>query len=141
MNPDYNFQNSFLVGSSNKKIGQYDLRTGQRTAVYDEHLGAVNSLTFIDGNRKFVSTSDDKKIFVWEFGLPVVVKHISEPELHAISKATVHPNMKYFLGQSADNKIVIYDSKGGNFRQNRKKFFTGHVSAGYAIGLQFSPDG
>lgn len=74
------------------------MRTGQRTGVYDEHLGAVNSITFIDGNRKFVSTSDDKKIFVWEFGLPVVVKHISEPELNAIFKAVMHPNMKYFVG-------------------------------------------
>ena len=65
----------------------------------------MNSITFIDGNRKFVSTSDDKKIFVWEFGLPVVVKHISEPELNAIFKAVMHPNMKYFVGQSADNKV------------------------------------
>lgn len=101
----------------------------------------MNSITFIDGNRKFVSTSDDKKIFVWEFGLPVVVKHISEPELNAIFKAVMHPNMKYFVGQSADNKLVIYDAKGGNFRQNRRKFFSGHVSAGYAIGVSFSPDG
>ncbi len=37
--------------------------------------------------------------------------------------------------------MVIYDAKAGNFRQNRRKFFSGHVSAGYAIGLSFSPDG
>ena len=36
---------------------------------------------------------------------------------------------------------MIYDTKGGNFRQNRRKCFQGHISAGYAIGLSFSPDG
>jgi pre-mRNA-processing factor 17 len=38
-------------------------------------------------------------------------------------------------------KIVIYDTKNGNFRMNRKKKFKGHVSAGYACQLTFSPDG
>eukprot|EP01016_Furgasonia_blochmanni_P036409 TRINITY_DN4156_c0_g2_i1.p1 TRINITY_DN4156_c0_g2~~TRINITY_DN4156_c0_g2_i1.p1 ORF type:complete len:167 (+),score=40.29 TRINITY_DN4156_c0_g2_i1:55-555(+) len=101
----------------------------------------VNTVTFVDNNRKFVSTSDDKKIFLWEFGIPVVVKHISEPEMHSITATQLHPNGKYFAGQSSDNKIAVYDAKAGNFRLNRKKKFTGHLSAGYAISLSFSPDG
>jgi len=36
---------------------------------YEEHLGAVNTVTFIDENRRFISTSDDKKIFIWEYGM------------------------------------------------------------------------
>lgn len=43
---------------------------------YKSHLGTVNTITFID-NIKFVSSSDDKKLFVWEFGIPVVTKHVS----------------------------------------------------------------
>lgn len=31
---------------------------------YDYHLGAVNTVTFIDEGRRFVSTSDDKTIRV-----------------------------------------------------------------------------
>jgi pre-mRNA-processing factor 17 len=106
-NPDEDKQHTFLVGSSNKKIGQYDIRTGNRTQQYDEHLGAVNTITFIDNNRKFVSTSDDKKIFLWEFGIPVVVKHISEPEMHSITATDMHPSKKYFAGQSADNRVNL----------------------------------
>ena len=31
------------------------------------HLGAVNQIAFVDQNRKFVSTSDDKSVRVWEW--------------------------------------------------------------------------
>ncbi len=40
---------------------------------YNYHLGAVNTVTFVDDNRRFVSTSDDKTVRVWEFGIPVQV--------------------------------------------------------------------
>lgn len=105
MHPDEDKQNQFLVGTSAKKIIQYDINTGGIIQSYDEHLGAINTLTFIDNNRKFVSTSDDKKIFIWEYGLPVVVKHISEPSMHSIPATAMHPNGKYFAGQSLDNKV------------------------------------
>ena len=108
---------------------------------YEEHNGSIDSLTFIDNGKRFVSTSDDKKIYVWEFGIPVVTKHIQEPNMHAIPAATVHPNGKYFAGQSMDNSIVVYDVKNGNFKLNHKKKFIGHTSSGYACGLKFSPDG
>jgi pre-mRNA-processing factor 17 len=52
----------------------------------------VNTITFVDFSKKFVSTSDDKKIFVWEFGIPVVIKHISEPDMHAVSNTALSPN-------------------------------------------------
>ena len=107
---------------------------------YEEHLGSIDTITFIENGRRFVSTADDKKMYVWEFGIPVVAKHISEPDMHAVPAACMHPNMKYFAGQSMDNKIVIYDCKG-NFKLNRKKRFSGHLSSGYACGLTFSPDG
>ena len=139
-NPDEDKQKEFLVGTSVKKIFQYDINSNTQVQCYDEHLGAINTLTFIDNNRKFVSTSDDKKIFIWEYGLPVVVKHISEPSMYSIPAAVLHPNGKYFLGQSLDNKIVVYDCKNG-FKINRKKKFIGHVNAGYSCGLDFSPDG
>jgi len=60
----------------------------------------VNTITFFDNNRKFISTSDDKKVFTWEFGIPVVVKHISEPDMQAIMASAMHPSHKYFAGSA-----------------------------------------
>lgn len=50
----------FLVGTSDKKIVQFDTRSGEMTQEYDHHLGAVNSITFCDENRRFITTSDDR---------------------------------------------------------------------------------
>lgn len=38
-----------------------------------------------------------------------------------------------------DNKIVIFSAMN-RFKINRKKAFTGHMVAGYACSLDFSPD-
>jgi pre-mRNA-processing factor 17 len=52
----------FLAGLGNNKIMQYDLRSGEVVQEYDYHLGPVNTITFCDENRRFVSTSDDRKL-------------------------------------------------------------------------------
>lgn len=46
---------------------QWDTRSGEIIQEYDRHLGAVNTITFVDGNRRFVTTSDDKSLRVWEW--------------------------------------------------------------------------
>jgi pre-mRNA-processing factor 17 len=40
---------------------------------YHYHLGPVNTITFIEDGKMFVSTSDDKTLRVWELGIPVQV--------------------------------------------------------------------
>ena len=140
-NPKPEYMHTFLMGSSGKKIAQYDTRTGTRSLVYDEHLGPVNSITFIENGKKFASSSDDRKIFIWEFGLPVCIKHVQEPEQKAITAAAMHPSGLYYAGQANNNIIQIFDLKAGTFRKNAKRKFIGHKSASYAIGLSFSPDG
>ncbi|XP_035382380.1 pre-mRNA-processing factor 17-like [Electrophorus electricus] len=67
-NPDEDKQNLFVAGMSEKKIVQWDIRSGEVVQEYDRHLGAVNTITFVDENRRFVSTSDDKSLRVWECG-------------------------------------------------------------------------
>ncbi|KAI0032483.1 pre-mRNA splicing factor [Vararia minispora EC-137] len=137
--PDEDKQNIFLAGMSDKKIVQYDINTGEITQEYDQHLGPVNTITFVDENRRFVTTSDDKTIRAWDFDIPVVIKYIAEPHMHSMPAVTLHPSKKYFAAQSLDNQILVYSTD--NFRQNRKKRFAGHSVAGYACQVGFSPDG
>ncbi|XP_020105613.1 pre-mRNA-processing factor 17 [Ananas comosus] len=140
LNPDEDKQNILLAGMSDKKIVQWDMNSGQITQEYDQHLGAVNTITFVDNNRRFVTSSDDKSLRVWEFGIPVVIKYISEPHMHSMPSISLHPNSNWLAAQSLDNQILIYSTKE-RFQLNKKKRFAGHIAAGYACQVNFSPDG
>ena len=54
----------FLMASSDNRIYQWDSRSGQVVQEYNYHLQPCNTITFLDEGRKFVSTSDDKKVLV-----------------------------------------------------------------------------
>eukprot|EP00171_Calliarthron_tuberculosum_P008252 IDg8252t1 len=107
---------------------------------YDQHMGAVNSITFVDDNRRFVSSADDKVLRVWEYGIPVVIKYISDPTMHSMPVVAPHPNRKWLACQGMDNRVTVFSARD-RFKLNSKKSFRGHIAAGYACGLTFSPDG
>ncbi|XP_063773198.1 pre-mRNA-processing factor 17 [Pseudophryne corroboree] len=138
-NPDEDKQNLFVAGMSDKKIVQWDIRSGEIVQEYDRHLGAVNTITFVDENRRFVSTSDDKSLRVWEWDIPVDFKYIAEPSMHSMPAVTLSPNGKWLACQSMDNQILIFGAQN-RFRLNKKKIFKGHMVAGYACQVDFSPD-
>ncbi|KAA6425985.1 MAG: pre-mRNA-processing factor 17-like [Trebouxia sp. A1-2] len=133
-------QNMMLAGCSDKKVYQWDLESGDIIQEYDYHLAAVNTITFVDEGRRFVTTSDDKTIRVWDLGVPVQIKYMADPGMHSMPAVTLSPDQKWFVGTSLDNKIDTYSTKD-RFRQNRKKTFKGHVVAGYACRPNFSLDG
>nr|XP_002129631.1 pre-mRNA-processing factor 17 [Ciona intestinalis] len=138
-NPDENKQHLFVAGLSDKKIVTWDSRSKDIVQEYDRHLGAVNTITFVDNNTKFVSTSDDKSLRVWEWDIPVDFKYIADPTMHSMPSVTLSPNEKWLGCQSLDNQIMIFDVQG-RFRLKRKKIFKGHMVAGYACQMTFSPD-
>ncbi|KAA0708176.1 Pre-mRNA-processing factor 17 [Triplophysa tibetana] len=138
-NPDEDKQSLFVAGMSDKKIVQWDIRSGEVVQEYDRHLGAVNTITFVDENRRFVSTSDDKSLRVWEWDIPVDFKYIAEPSMHSMPAVTLSPNGKWLACQSMDNQILIFGAQN-RFRLNKKKIFKGHMVAGYACQVGFSPD-
>lgn len=131
---------SFVIGDSNNMVVQFDARSGEVVQEYNHHLQAVNSVTFVDDNKRFVSTSDDKKILIWEWGIPVPIKYISEPAMHSMPAVALHPSGAFFAGQSLNNQIDVYTARD-KFKLQRKKVFRGHAVAGYACQLGFSPNG
>ncbi|XP_077297672.1 pre-mRNA-processing factor 17 isoform X1 [Arctopsyche grandis] len=137
--PDDDKQHLIVAGTSDKKIICWDTRNGEIVQEYDRHLGAVNSITFVDENRRFVTTSDDKSLRVWEWDTPVDMKYIADPTMHSMPFVTSSPNGKWLACQSMDNKVVVFSALN-RFKMNRKKTFTGHMVAGYACGLDYSPD-
>lgn len=106
---------------------------------YEEHKGAIFSLNFIDNNNKFISASDDRKLYVWEYGITVPFRYSSEPNGQTITATSIHPSGKYIAAQTLDNRISIFE-KDNSYKGCKKKF-TGHMSAGYSCGIDFSPDG
>ena len=57
---------------------QFNIDSGEIVQEYDRHLGSVNTITFVDENRRFVTTSDDKSLRVWEWSViiyttPVII--------------------------------------------------------------------
>ncbi|KAG2256785.1 hypothetical protein Bca52824_076079 [Brassica carinata] len=106
LNPDDDKQNVLLAGMSDKKIVQCDVNTWEITQEYDQHLGAVNTVTFVDNNnRRIVTSSDDKSLRVWEFGIPVVIKYISELHMHSMPAISVHPNGNWLGTEFGDSDL------------------------------------
>jgi pre-mRNA-processing factor 17 len=133
--------NFFVVGCSDNKIVTYDATTAEITQEYNHHLGPVNSIIFVeDHGTKMITSSDDKKVLVWEWDIGVPIKYISDPTMHSMPCLAVHPAGLYFAGQSLDNQIAVFQAKD-RFALQRKKKYTGHQVSGYACELTFSPDG
>jgi len=139
-NPDEDKQSTFLSGMHNKKIIQWDTRSGDIQQEYDRHLGPVNTITFFDKNRRFCTTSDDKSLRIWEWGIPVDTKLIQNAGLHSLPSMTSAPSEKWIVGQSMDNRIVLFQIIDDKLKFARKKAFRGHNTAGYACSTDFSPE-
>ncbi|KAK6455444.1 WD40-repeat-containing domain protein [Scheffersomyces xylosifermentans] len=138
-----NNEKEFIVGLSNNKIQHYDLgglNSEEPVQTYDHHLGAINSLTIIDDNNRFMSTSDDKTVRFWDWRINIPIKFISDPSQHSMPTAAVYPGGNFIALQSMDNSIQVIQGHG-KFKFNRKKTFKGHNVAGYGIGIDISPDG
>eukprot|EP01156_Anaeramoeba_ignava_P005986 Anaeramoba_ignava/a347445_97.p2 GENE.a347445_97~~a347445_97.p2 ORF type:complete len:462 (+),score=106.28 a347445_97:1410-2795(+) len=129
----------FITGCSDKTILQFDAASGKMVQKYDYHLGAVNTVTFIGKSGKFISTSDDKTLRIWDFGISVPVKYISDPEMQSMPSVAVHPSTHYIACQSMDNQVLVYETR--KFKLLGKKKFKGHLTSGFACQVNFSPDG
>ncbi|KII66881.1 Pre-mRNA-processing factor 17 [Thelohanellus kitauei] len=138
-NPDDDKQNLFIAGMADKKMVTWDINAHEIVQEYDRHLGAVNSITFIENNQRIFTTSEDRTLRVWEWDIPVDSKYIADPGMHVMPSVTLSPDGRYLACQSLDNKIVIYDVEN-RVREKRRKVFRGHVLQGNHSQVFFSPD-
>lgn len=135
--------NSFIVGLSNSKINHYDVRVSAKQGlvqVYDHHLSSILSLRYFPDGSKFISSSEDKTVRIWENQINIPIKQISDTAQHSMPYIDVHPQHHYFCSQSMDNTIYTYGMQP-KYKKHPNKLFKGHQSAGYGIGFTFSPDG
>ncbi|KAG2381627.1 hypothetical protein C9374_006011 [Naegleria lovaniensis] len=139
-NPLEHKQHEILVGYSGSRILQWDTRSGRIVHKYERHTGSVNSLCFVDGGKKFVSSSDDKSVRLWEYGIPAEIKKLADPEQHSMPVIECHPNSKWVVAQSLDNQILTFEAQT-RLKQQQNKIFKGHQIAGYACQVGFSNDG
>ncbi|KAK2949998.1 putative Pre-mRNA-processing factor 17 [Blattamonas nauphoetae] len=135
-----NHPHLFLVGQKDRMIIEWDVREAKVEQKYDGHLKAVNTITFLEGGKRFVTTSDDNSLRVWDLNIPVPTKTIAESDTKAFSSVTMHPSGDFFLCNSLDNQICTFEART-KIRRLQKKSFTGHISAGYTIDVDCSPDG
>jgi pre-mRNA-processing factor 17 len=138
-NPEPGNQHIFLAGCADNKIRQYDINAGVVTRDYSNHDGAVNCVTFLADKKRFVSSSDDKSLRVWEFGSPQVIKYIYEEEFFSMPSVILHPNGKRMVCQSLDDQILVFSAQD-RYKKHRKKFL-GHQISGFSCQIISSPDG
>lgn len=109
---------------------QYDINSGEITQEYDQHLGPVNTITFVDENRRFVTTSDDKTIRAWDFDVPVVIKYIAEPHMHSMPAVTLHPSSMSVLDNSLGDSNAVQGNTSLLSRWTIKSLFIVQITSG-----------
>ena len=140
LNP--NNEHELLVALSNSKIHHFDLSSESYKdpiQTYDHHQSSVNFLMAVDSNKRFLSTSDDKSVRIWDWQINIPIKIISEPDLHSIPRGIVSRNFGEIALQSMASSIDVVQGQG-KFRTTAKKF-RGHSVSGYAVDINFSADG
>ncbi|CUS21809.1 LAQU0S04e01288g1_1 [Lachancea quebecensis] len=135
--------NELIVGLSNSEVRHFDLRVAHKDGlvqVYDHHLSSIIALKYFPDGTKFISSSEDKSMRIWDNQVNIPIKQISDTAQYSMPYVDVHPEHHYFATQSMDNAIYAFSMKP-KYRRNPKKRFEGHKCAGYGIGFGFSPDG
>lgn len=138
-----NDANEFIVGLSDSRIMHYDVRVSEKDGLiqtYDHHTNGILDLKYFPDGSKFISSSEDKSIRIWNNGVNIPIKQISDTAQHSMPVLEVHPSNKYFCAQSMNNTICTFDMKP-KYKRVSPKTFSGQKSVGYSIGFDFSPDG
>ena len=107
---------------------------------YNYHEAAVNAVCFYEKGRKFVSTSDDRKMLCWDYGYNPPTRYIQEVNMAPMPALKLHSSGEYILTSALNNQITVYKCMDTVVHHPRKRF-TGHKVSGFALQPTTSPDG
>ncbi|KAI3892898.1 hypothetical protein MKX03_012414 [Papaver bracteatum] len=142
-----------LSARIDSKVKIWDVHnSGKYMRTYMGHGKEIRDISFSNDGTKFLSTGYDKNIKYWDFKIWQVISTFStgkdmnsgnitqeyDQHLGALNTITfVDDNRRFII---LDNKILIYSTRE-RFHLNKKKMFAGHIVAGYACQVHFSPEG
>ena len=148
--PPWDPGNTVLGCAQDKQVLQWDLRAPSASSPgagrsgstppalsYDQHLDAVLTCTFVTSTR-FLTTSEDRTMRVWDYGVPQTIRMIQDPAIDVIPNVALHPQDPMLAMHTFDDVVIVLHSETG-IRQ--RKTFSGHETMGHACNLAFSPDG
>ena len=137
--------NQLLVAFGDRRLRHWDIREhgDKPSQTYDFHQSAVNSVNFCEQGQKFVSTGDDRKLLVWDWGVPSPVKIISEIWLPSMPTTATHPDSMSFVSVGLDNKIFQFrvHPQSGVIRKSGECSPESFRVAGFSCEPSFSPCG
>ena len=98
-------------------------------------MHAISSCVMNPGNSVWIGQSQDNQVCGGEGGVVWGGGDVRTRSFVQVRRLT--PTLVHTCAQ-----IVSYKcAKGEKFRQEKRKVFRGHNTAGYACGVAFSPDG
>ena len=102
----------------------------------------MNVVCFYDKGRKFVSSSDDKKLLCWDYGYNPPTREIQGPHMTSMPAMTVRKDSsgEHILCEALNNQIAVYKCMDSLVHHPRKRFH-GHKVGSFAIQPVVSPDG
>jgi pre-mRNA-processing factor 17 len=142
--------NQLLIAFGDRRLRHWDLREASKSdngnkpsQTYDFHQSSVSSVNFCEHGQKFISTGEDRKLLVWDWGVPSPVKIISEIWLPSMPTTAIHPNTMSFVAVGQDNKIFQFrvHSQTGVIRKSGECLPDGFKVAGFSCEPAYSACG
>lgn len=139
---------NLVLGAFGRAMALFDVReassaSGRPQSMFEGHMAAVTGLTFLSPRGLlFASSSSDKTVRTWDFRVPLQIRQLGDPTMHAVSHIIKHPHRDVLLAQSSDNKVRTIDcDDSGRLRLARDRHFSGHTVSGTSCKLAMSHDG
>ncbi|KAK8658667.1 hypothetical protein V6N13_036868 [Hibiscus sabdariffa] len=140
-----------LSAGMDTKVKIWDVfNSGKCMRTYMGHSKAVRDISFCNDGTKFLTSGYDKNIKYWDTETGQVISTFSTGKIPYVVKLNPDEDKQnILLAGMSDKKIVQWDINTGQitqdtrerFQLNNKKRFAGHIVAGYACQVNFSPDG